>query len=93
MAASAGIHDFLEFFLPVLRTIFFPSHWLLSHITIVETLDIGERRMNPVAMTTINPQKEYWLSRGSNQQPFPKSCALRTELHRLGKNSEEGAFS
>ena len=31
---------------PVLRTIFFPSHWLLSHITIVETMDSGKREMN-----------------------------------------------
>ena len=49
--------------------IFFPSHWLLSHLTIVETTDNSEREMNPVAMTIINPQKEYWLSRGSNQRP------------------------
>ena len=27
--------------------IFFPSHWLLSHITIVETIVIGEGGMNP----------------------------------------------
>ena len=25
--------------------------------------------MNPVPMTTINPRKEYWPSRGSNQRP------------------------
>ena len=61
--ASAPIHAFLEFFLPVLRTIFFPSRWLLSHITIVETTDSGERGMNPVAMTIINPRKEYWSTR------------------------------
>ena len=49
--------------------IFFPSHWLLSHITIVKTTESGERGMNPVAMTFINPRKEYWPSQGSNQQP------------------------
>ena len=32
-------------------------------------MDSGEGVINPVAMTIINPQKEYWLSRGSNQQP------------------------
>ena len=32
-------------FSPVLHTIFFPSHWLLSHITIVETMDSGERNV------------------------------------------------
>ena len=40
-----------------------------------------ERGMNPVAMTIINPHKEYWQSRGSNQRPPAlKSCALPTEL-------------
>ena len=39
IVASAAIHAFLEFFQPALQTILFPSHWLLSHITIVETID------------------------------------------------------
>ena len=66
---------------PVLPTIFFPSHWLLSHITIVETTDSGERGMNPVAMTIIIPRKEYWPSRGLNQRPpVLKSATLSTEL-------------
>ena len=41
-AASAPIHAFLEFLLPVLLTISFSSH-----------------RLIPVAMTIVNPQKEY----------------------------------
>ena len=37
--------------------------------------------MNPVAMTIINPRKEYWLSRGLNQRPpVLKSATLLTEL-------------
>ena len=37
--------------------------------------------MNPVAMTVINPRKEYWPSRGSNQRPpVLKSATLLTEL-------------
>ena len=60
---SAPINAFLEFFLPVPQTIFLRSHWLLSHITIVITIDSSERQMNPGAMTIVNPQKEYWLSR------------------------------
>ena len=32
-------------------------------------MDNGERGMNPVAMTIINPRKEYWPSRGSNRRP------------------------
>ena len=47
----------------------------------VETMDSGERRMYPVIMTIINPQKEYWSSRGSNQQPpILKFGTLRTEV-------------
>ena len=41
----------------------------------------GERGMNPVAVTIINPRKEHWSSRGSNQRPpVLKSCWLPTEL-------------
>ena len=61
--ASAPIHAFLEFSWPVLCSIFFPNHWLLSHINIVKTMDSRERGMNPVAMTIINPWKDYWPSR------------------------------
>ena len=40
----------------------------------------GERGMNPVAMVIINPWKEYWPGRGSNQRPpVLKSCMLPTE--------------
>ena len=31
-------------------------------------MDSGERGMNPVAMTIINPRKQYWLRRGPNQR-------------------------
>ena len=80
-AASAPIHAFLEFFEPVLCTIFFPSHRLFSHLKIVERMDSGERGMNFVAMTIINPRKEYWPSQGSNQvPPVPKSTMLPTRL-------------
>ena len=41
---------------------------MLSHITIVETTDSGEIGTNPVAVTIINPRKEYWPSRGLNQR-------------------------
>ena len=60
---------FWEFFQPVICTMFFPSHWLLSHTFIVETKDSSDRRMNPVEKTIINPRKEYWLSQGSNHRP------------------------
>ena len=53
----------------------------LSHITIVETMDNGERGTNSVAMTIINHQKKYWSSRGSNQRPpILKPCTLPAEL-------------
>ena len=75
--ASAPIHAFL---IPALYTIFFPSHWLLSHKTIVEKTDSSETGMNPVTMTIISPQKEYWPSRRSRQPPVLKSATLPTEL-------------
>ena len=64
------MHAFLELFLPVPHTKLFPIHWLLSHIIIVETMDSGDRKMNSVTGTIINPLKEYWLSCGLNQ-PTP----------------------
>ena len=54
---------------------------LLSHIAIVEITDCGERGMNPVTMTIVDPQKEYLPSLGSNQcPPILKSGTLPTEL-------------
>ena len=38
------------FFLPVPLTIFFPSHWLLSHITMIETFISSYRGIKSVAM-------------------------------------------
>ena len=44
-------------------------------------MNSGDRGMNPVAMTIINPRKEYWPCRRSNQRPpVLKSCTLPTEL-------------
>ena len=66
----------IVYFSPVHRIIFFLSHWLLSNDTIVEKMDLGDRGINPVAMTIIDPRKEYWLSQGSNQRPLAlKPCA------------------
>ena len=56
------IHAFLEFFILALRTIFFPSHRLLSHINIIKTTDSIERGRNPVAMAIISPKKECFPS-------------------------------
>ena len=56
---SAPIHAFPEFSKPVLRTMFFPSHWLLSNINIVEKVDSSERGINPITMTIINRWTEY----------------------------------
>ena len=70
----------------VLCTIFLPSHSLLSHITTVETMDSGERGINPVAMTFISPWRKYWPRWGSNQRPTVlKSCTLPTEQWGPGK--------
>ena len=73
--ACAPIYAFLEFFKPVLCTMFFPSHWLVSHKTIFETMESGERSMNPVAITITSSRKEYWLSWGSNHDLLFESPA------------------
>ena len=45
-----------------------------------------ERRMNLAVVTMISPRTERWPSRGSSQRPpVLKSCALPTELLRLGE--------
>ena len=54
--------------------ILFPSHSLHFHLIIVETTDNGERGMNFLAMTVVNPRYKYWPSRGSNNRhPVHKS--------------------
>ena len=53
---------------------------VLSHITI-EITDSGERGMNPLATTIINPQKKYCPSWESNQRLLVlKSALLPTKL-------------
>ena len=37
----------------------FQATGCFPHLTIVETTDSGQRKMNPVAMTIINPRKGY----------------------------------
>ena len=59
MAASVPVPAFLSSFTQYLAQNIFPSHWLLSYITIVGTMDNGEKGMNPVAMAIINPWSRY----------------------------------
>ena len=70
---SAPFHGFLEIFLRVLRKIFFPSHWLLVHLTNIETMDIRKRRVNPGAMAIIYVQKKIIRAehRTSDTDPPP----------------------
>ena len=48
------VHLYMLFlgFIPVLLKTFFPSHWLLFHITAVKTMDSYERGINPVTVTS-----------------------------------------
>ena len=49
-------------------------------------MNSGERGMNHVAMTIINPRKEFGRAGGSNQRPpVLKSSIQPTELRGLGK--------
>ena len=80
-ADSAPIHAFLEFFNQLSAQYSFKATGCFSHTTIFEIMDSGERGMNPVAITIINPRKEYWPSRGLNQQsPVLMSATLPTDL-------------
>ena len=57
------------------------SHNILSKpLAAFETMDSGERAINPVALTIFNPWKELWQSRGSNHLPVFKSAALPTKV-------------
>ena len=85
MEASAPIHVFLEFLIPVV----FLSQWLLSHITIVETMESIQSGMNPVTMTIINPHKNIGRAWGSHQQPpVLKSCTLLNGQWGLDNNDD-----
>ena len=55
---SEPMQAFIDFLLLELHTIFFPSHWLLFHITIIKTMIIGERGMNPIPMAITNHWRE-----------------------------------
>ena len=67
-------------FFPEILFKFLQSHWLHTHVTTVEKTVSCERGKNRVAMTIISPRKEYWPSRGSNQQsPVLKAFTLPTE--------------
>ena len=53
-------------------------------------MDSGERGMNPVVITIINPWKKYWPSRRSNQRPpVLKPATLPTELWGFGSRNLE----
>ena len=55
-------HAFRGFFLPLLLSLFFPTHELLFHITIIETMNISERGMNLVELPIIIQSMERILA-------------------------------
>ena len=91
-AASSPCHAFQKFPSQVLRTICFPSHRLLSHITIVDTMVSTERRIITVAMTFFNPQNEMVRAGDRSSDPIFKSCTPPTELLGLACKSEEAKW-
>ena len=64
---------FSSSFYTALSTTFFTSDWLLSPITIIETIVSSEKAINLITMTIINYRNVYRPSRKSNQR---LSCAL-----------------
>ena len=67
-----------------LGTIYFPGHWLLSHITIIEKMASSERGMNPVAMTIINPWKKIDLA-GNQTSDLYASPVCATDLDKQAR--------
>ena len=51
---SAPIHASLELISPELHKIFYPCHWLLFHLTIIEKIDNSGTEMNSEMKTIIN---------------------------------------
>ena len=73
-----------SFFLPAPHNIL-SSHWLLSHLTIIERMVSGGRGMNSVAMTIINAGQEIvqidQFQARDQTRDFPFSSPLcQTEL-------------
>ena len=62
----------------VFRTIFFPSHWLLSHATIVEAIESGERNDDHQSSERISIEPGIEPATSCS-----KSCVLPTEAHWL----------
>ena len=71
---------------------------MLSHITIVETMESSESGMNPFAMTVINHQKNIGRAGDLNQRLLVlKSSMLPTEQRGpsalAGKTSQEQRYT
>ena len=64
-ASSVSVVAFPEFLLAIRLTISFPSHSLLSHITVVETVINVEKGTNPVSLDIVMSadKKQTWLIR------------------------------
>ena len=66
----------LEFVLPVLHAIFFPSHCLLSLITIVDTMESGGRRKNPIATIIIISRKNIGQAKQIAEEGILKTMGI-----------------
>ena len=79
--ASAPIHVSWT-----LRTIFYPSHLLPYHITLVETMDNGERGiMSQLPSSILEENDGRAGDRTSQFLTVLKPCTLPSEIHGLGK--------
>ena len=83
VTAAAPLHAFLDFYIRVLHTTFFLRHWLCSHLTIVETIIRGSRRMNPVAITFFKSRKKCAIKGIQTKNPFQISTWLLDSASKL----------
>ena len=76
--------------LPVRSTILFPKQWLLFHIIIVETINSGERGMDPCPITVMSSRVEISQARDRTKILvfYLKSFTMPTELYGLDFKSK-----
>ena len=73
--------------------IFFPSHWLLSHINIAETMVSDERGINPIIMTLTSSRKNMvGLSIESAELLSRRLRRLRDALDQAGHFDQSYGF-
>ena len=73
-------HAFFKFLLSAKCTIFFPSHWLLSHVKMTETKVSSKIGMNLLKMTIINPERKFGPAEDQTRYPMDPVLNSKTTV-------------